>query len=298
MTEQSLTPAEVAASSDKYILTVACPDTIGIVAATSTFFAENGAFISESVHYGDDETGRFFLRTVFSKGSDDWPGIDAICQGMSVIGRKFDMDWNVYPMKEKPRVMIAVSKFGHCLNDLLHAWVTGRLPIEISCVISNHEDFRKLVEMHDLAFHYLPVSKDTKRDQEKQILHLMDDTDSELLVLARYMQVLSAEMCDALKGRCINIHHSFLPSFKGAKPYQQAHARGVKLIGATAHYVTSDLDEGPIIEQDSERVSHTNSASEFVEVGRHVETGVLNRAVRWHCERRVMLNGHKTIVLR
>ncbi|MCW8916899.1 MAG: formyltetrahydrofolate deformylase [Magnetovibrio sp.] len=298
MNEIEVSPAMVASANEKFILTVTCPDTIGIVAATSTFFAENGAFISESVHYGDSETERFFLRTVFSKGADNWPGIVAIREGMQDIAKRFDMDWKIYNASEKPRVMVAVSRFGHCLNDLLHAWVTGRLPIEISAVVSNHDDFRKLVEMHDVPFHHLPVNKDNKREQEKQILILMGDTNSELLVLARYMQVLTEEMCEDLKGRCINIHHSFLPSFKGAKPYQQAHARGVKLIGATAHYVTSDLDEGPIIEQDAERVTHNHSTAELVEVGRHVETGVLNRAVRWHCERRVMLNGHKTIVMR
>lgn len=282
----------------RYILTVNCPDTIGIVAAISSYFANNGAFISESVHYGDSETKRFFLRTVFGPGNDDWPGVDAIRDGMKAIAERFNMEWQIFDGSEKPRIMVAVSRFGHCLNDMLHAWFTGRLPIEITGVVSNHEDFRKMVESHDVPFHYLPVDKDNKRAQEKQILALMDDTGSELLVLARYMQVLSEQMCKDLSGRCINIHHSFLPSFKGAKPYQQAHKRGVKLIGATAHFVTPDLDEGPIIEQDAERVAHILSAAEFVEVGRYVETRVLTRAVRWYSERRVMLNGSKTVVLR
>jgi len=283
---------------DKFILTIACPDAIGIVAAVSGFLAEHDAFISESVHYGDRETQQFFMRTVFSPGGDKWSSIQAIRDDMSDIGTRFDMDWRIYDAHEKPRVMIAVSRFGHCLNDLLHSWVTGRLPVEITAVVSNHEDFRTLVEWHKVPFHHLPVSKDNKREQELKILDLMDETRSELLVLARYMQVLSAEMCTDLRGRCINIHHSFLPSFKGAKPYQQAHARGVKLIGATAHYVTPDLDEGPIIEQAAERVDHILTAAEFVELGRHIETVVLNRAVRWHCQRRVMLNGYKTLVLR
>ena len=282
----------------RFILTIACPDAIGIVAAVSGFLASNDAFISESVHYGDVPAKRFFMRTVFSEGGSSWSGIGAVRDGMAAIGAQFSMKWEIYSADDKPRIMVAVSKFGHCLNDLLHSWASGRLPVEITAVVSNHEDFRELVEWHKVPFYHLAVTPENKRGQEQAILDLMAETQSELMVLARYMQVLSTEMCDALSGRCINIHHSFLPSFKGAKPYQQAHERGVKLIGATAHYVTSDLDEGPIIEQAAERVDHILTASEFVELGRHIETVVLNRAVRWYSERRVMLNGHKTLILR
>jgi formyltetrahydrofolate deformylase len=208
------------------------------------------------------------------------------------------MVWSIVPADRRPRVLIAVSRFGHCLNDLLHRWETGQIPIDIVGVISNHEDMRRLVEWHDIPYHYLPATPETKAVQEATWLNLVDELQVDFVVLARYMQVLSAEACAKLAGRCINIHHSFLPSFKGASPYKQAYTRGVKIIGATAHYVTANLDEGPIIEQAVDRVDHTLSAADLVAVGRDLETVVLARAVRWHAERRVLLNGSKTVVFR
>ncbi|MBM3515159.1 MAG: formyltetrahydrofolate deformylase, partial [Alphaproteobacteria bacterium] len=210
----------------------------------------------------------------------------------------FQMEWRIASAEAKPRASIAVSKHGHCLNDLLHRWKSGQLPVDIVSVISNHEDMRSLVEWHGIPFHYLPVSAAKRADQERQWLTLIAREQVELVVLARYMQVLSAELCHSLAGRCINIHHSFLPSFKGAKPYRQAYERGVKIIGATAHYVTPNLDEGPIIEQAVERVDHTHSVDDMIEIGRDLENVVLARAVRWHAERRVLMNGQKTVVFR
>lgn len=208
------------------------------------------------------------------------------------------MDWQFHDANRRSRVLIAVSKYGHCLNDLLHRWHTGILPIDIVGVVSNHEDMRDMVEWHNLPYHYLPVSKETKGEQEQQILEIMRQTDSDLLALARYMQILSDSMCQQLSGRAINIHHSFLPGFKGAKPYHQAYERGVKIIGATAHYVTSDLDEGPIIEQCIERVDHLYSPEELVQIGRDTECVAFARAIKWHCEHRVILNGNRTVVFK
>ena len=214
------------------------------------------------------------------------------------IAERFQMVWGLHDAKRKERVMILVSKFDHCLNDLLYRYRTGELNIEIPAIISNHPTLKHLADWHEIPFHHLPVTKDTKAEQEDQIWEMVQEMEADLVVLARYMQILSPGLCEAWRGRAINIHHSFLPSFKGAKPYFQAHARGVKLIGATAHYVTADLDEGPIIEQDVERVDHTLSAEDFTAVGRDIECMVLARAVRWHVEHRVLLNGHKTVVFR
>ena len=286
------------AETPQYLLTIKCPDAMGIVAAVSGFLAENEAFITESSHFSDADTGLFFMRTTFRSGGARFPQIEKLKAGFALIGDRFGMDWVMKDMSVRPKLMIAVSKFGHCLNDLLHSWRSGQLPIDIPAVISNHEDFRALVEWHVIPFHYLPVTKATKAEQEGQILSLFRDSGADLLVLARYMQILSTDMCEALSGRAINIHHSFLPSFKGAKPYQQAHARGVKIIGATAHYVTRDLDEGPIIEQGVERVDHTFTVDKLVRTGRDIETVVLSRAVRWHIEGRLILNGTKTVVFR
>lgn len=292
--------SDVAAHRDepRYILTITSPDAVGIVAAVSGFLAENEAFITESAHYGDPQTGTFFMRTVFRAGGARFPAIDKLKAGFALIGDRFSMDWDICDMTRRPRVVIAVSRFGHCLNDLLHQWRTGQLAIDIPAVVSNHEDMRALVEWHGIPYHYLPVTKDTKAEQEGRLLDLFDEVEGDLLVLARYMQILSPQACRRLAGRAINIHHSFLPSFKGARPYQQAHARGVKIIGATAHYVTPDLDEGPIIEQGVERVDHTFTVDALVRTGRDIETVVLSRAVHWHAERRVMLNGQKTVVFR
>lgn len=292
-------PASASAETQPiYILTIKAPDSVGIVAAVSGFLAENEAFITESAHYGDPYTGLFFMRTVFRSGGTKFPAIDKLRAGFALIGDRFSMDWTIHDASRRPRVVIAVSRFGHCLNDLLHSWRTGQLNVDIPAVISNHEDMRGLVEWHGIPYHYLPVTKGTKAEQEARMLDLFDESQADLLVLARYMQILSPKACERLTGRAINIHHSFLPSFKGAKPYQQAHARGVKIIGATAHYVTSDLDEGPIIEQGVERVDHTFTVESLVRTGRDIETVVLSRAVRWHAEHRIMINGHKTIVFR
>lgn len=281
-----------------FVLTITCPDTMGVVAAVSGFLFENEAFITESAHYSDAHTGTFFMRTVFKPGGPHFPAIEKLQAGFALIGDRFGMNWQFHDARRPPRVVILVSRFGHCLNDLLHDWRTGALPIDIPAVISNHEDMRSLVEWHDIPFHHLPVTRDTKAEQEAALMRLVDDLGADVVVLARYMQILSAEASAALAGRCINIHHSFLPGFKGATPYQQAHRRGVKLIGATAHYVTADLDEGPIIEQAVERVDHTYTVDDLVRTGRHIESTVLSRAVRWHVEHRVMLNGVKTVVFR
>jgi len=221
----------------------------------------------------------------------DKPGIVA-----SVASERYQMQWELANGEAKAKVLIAVSQWGHCLNNLLNSWKRGSLPVDIVGVVSNHEEMRSLTEWYGVPYHYLPVTRETKAQQEEQILHLFQDAGADMLVLARYMQILSKNMCSQLEGRAINIHHSFLPGFKGAKPYHQAYERGVKIIGATAHYVTADLDEGPIIEQSVERVSHANSPEELVEIGRDIEAVVLQRAVRWHSEHRVLLNGQKTVV--
>jgi formyltetrahydrofolate deformylase len=283
---------------DCYILTIQCPDTIGIVAAVSTYLANHNAFITESAHYGDPDTGRFFMRTVFRSGSGDTLSQSALSEGFTDLAQRFDMHWALVDSSKKMKAVIAVSKFGHCLNNVLHRVQIGAIPLEVTAVVSNHETFRTLVEWHEIPFHYLPVTKDTKRAQEDKILDIINNTDSEVFVLARYMQVLSTDLCAELDGRVINIHHSFLPGFKGARPYHQAHAHGVKIIGATAHYVTPDLDEGPIIEQAVERVDHTLTPDNLVLLGQDIESTVLSRAVRWHAEHRVLLNGSKTVVFR
>lgn len=276
------------------VLTVKCPDRKGIVAAVSTYLFDRDVSITESSQC--DEDGMFFMRMVFD--CDDAQGctIDALRAGFATIAERYAMEWALHDAAVRPRVLLAVSRFGHCLNDLLHRWRAGQLPVEIVGVVSNHDDMRSLVEWHGLPYHHLPVAKGEKPQQEAKILQLVDEMAVDLVVLARYMQILSPELCAALNGRCINIHHSFLPSFKGAKPYHQAHARGVKIIGATAHYVTTDLDEGPIIEQGIHRINHGYSADALVEVGQDVECTVLARAVKWHAEHRVMLSGQKTIV--
>jgi len=284
-------------SDDKksLILTISCPDTVGIVAAVSGFLASRGLFITESAHYGDTLTGRFFMRTVFL---DDPAGLPKLRAEFAEVGRRFDMDWRIADPGIKPRLLLMVSKFDHCLNDLLYRYRTGTLAVEIPAVVSNHPDLQRIVEWHGIPFHHLPVTKETRREQEGRVLEMVERLNIDLVVLARYMQVLSSEMCTALSWRCINIHHSFLPSFKGAKPYHQAHARGVKIIGATAHYVTADLDEGPIIEQAVQRVDHTHTPEDFVALGRDIENVVLARAVQYHVENRVLPAGARCVVFR
>lgn len=268
------------------------PDRPGIVAATTSVLAASDCNIRSAAVFGDDDTGGFFCRMEVSSPI----GLEALVKVLNPVATELELDWEVKDLSRKMRVLVAVSKFGHCLIDLIHKQEIGQLPIEIVGVVSNHEDMRRVSEWHGLAFHHLPMS-DGKEVQEQRFLALIDETGAELTVLARYMQILSDDFCTKLGGRCINIHHSFLPSFKGAKPYHQAHARGVKIIGATAHFVTADLDEGPIIEQDVRRVNHGTNADEMVAIGRETEASVLSRAVRWHAEHRIFLNGNKTAVL-
>lgn len=279
-----------------HILTLSCPDRTGIVYRVSGLLFELGCNILDSQQFGDDETGRFFLRVHF-----DLPTAvttENLREQFAAIADGFGMEWQIHDASRKPRLLIMVSKQGHCLNDLLFRVQSGQLHAEIAAIVSNHNDFAGLAASYGIPFHHLPVTPETKAEQEKQVLALVESQQIDLVVLARYMQILSQEMCEALNGRAINIHHSFLPSFKGARPYHQAHARGVKIIGATAHYVTSDLDEGPIIEQDIERVDHTMTAQELTQVGSDVESLVLARAVRSHVEHRILLNRSKTVVFR
>ena len=289
----------------QFVLTLACPDAKGIVHAVSGLLYQAGCNIIDSQQFGDldgdDATGLFFMRVHFqappqlaSAGT-----LDALFQH---TGQQFGMDVQFHALAKRPRVLLMVSQHGHCLNDLLFRWKSGSLPVDVAGIVSNHAAFADLADSYAIPFHHLPLkggsSAETKRTQELQVQALMEQQRIDLVVLARYMQILSSDFCHALAGRAINIHHSFLPSFKGARPYFQAHARGVKLIGATAHYVTADLDEGPIIEQDVQRVDHTLSAEDFTAVGRDIECMVLARAVRWHVEHRVLVNGHKCVVFR
>lgn len=277
------------------VLKFSSPDKPGIVAAVANLFALQGFNIRESSQYEDTHTRRFFMRTVLE--SVEGPkNLDDVKSAFQAVASRYEMSWELHDKHYKPRLLIAVSQWGHCLNNLLNSYKNGTLPVEIVGVVSNHEDMRSLTEWYGLPYHCLPVSKETKAQQEAKILQVMKDTQADFLALARYMQILSDGMCEQLEGRAINIHHSFLPGFKGAKPYHQAYDRGVKLIGATAHYVTANLDEGPIIEQAVERVTHANPPEELVEIGRDTEAVVLNRAVRWHAEHRVLLNGNRTVV--
>ncbi|WP_424263215.1 formyltetrahydrofolate deformylase [Castellaniella sp.] len=279
-----------------YILTLSCPDRMGIVHSVSSWLLTRHGNIVHAQQFGDPDSQQFFLRVHFSLPSDD--ALDALQQDFAPIAARFDMQFQIHDARRKARLLILVSKQGHCLNDLLFRVHSGQMPAEIVGVVSNHPDFQPLAQAHGLPFHHLPVSADTRAAQEQQILDLVEREQADLVVLARYMQILSSDLCQALTGRAINIHHSFLPSFKGARPYYQAHARGVKIIGATAHYVTQDLDEGPIIEQDIERVDHAMSPQDLTRIGSDVESVVLSRAVRWHVEHRILLNGRRTVVFR
>jgi formyltetrahydrofolate deformylase len=280
----------------EFILTLSCPDKPGIVYAVSSFLVQHSANIIDSQQYGEPDGGLFFMRVHFSVPPPGRPTAE-LERDFSWVAEAFGMSWRIHAATERIRTLLMVSQLGHCLNDLLFRWKSGSLPIDITGVVSNHEVFRDLTESYRLPFHYMPVSRDTKSATEAKLLSLIDETKTELVVLARYMQILSPEVCKRVEGRMINIHHSFLPSFKGAKPYHQAHAKGVKLVGATAHYVTPDLDEGPIIEQGLMRVDHSYSPQRLVEAGRDVEAQVLARAVIWHAEHRVLLNGNRTVVL-
>ncbi|MFD7492256.1 formyltetrahydrofolate deformylase [Streptomyces sp. NPDC059832] len=285
-------PAETV--SEQYVLTLSCPDKKGIVHAVSSYLFMTGCNIEDSQQFGDHDTGLFFMRVHFS--ADAPVTLEKLRASFAAVGDSFRMDWQIHRSSDRMRVVLMVSKFGHCLNDLLFRSRIGALPIEIAAVVSNHTDFAELVASYNVPFRHIPVTKETKAAAEARLLELVREENVELVVLARYMQVLSDDLCKQLSGRIINIHHSFLPSFKGAKPYHQAHARGVKLIGATAHYVTADLDEGPIIEQEVERVGHGVTPDQLVALGRDVECQALARAVKWHAERRILLNGRRTVI--
>lgn len=278
-----------------FILRCRAPDAIGILASVTGFLAERQLNIMESHDFGDPETETFFIRIAFS-GLQDETALAEFKSGFQDIGETLGMQWAVRKAADKPKALIMVSKGDHCLNDLLYRHRRNRLGVDICGIISNHETARWLADRHDLPFHHIPVTKDTKAQAEAQLWEIIEETQCELVVLARYMQILSNEMSRKLEGRCINIHHSFLPSFKGARPYHQAHARGVKLIGATAHFVTADLDEGPIIAQDVMPVDHRKSAKTMAELGKDIEARVLSRAVTAFGEGRIFLNGARTIV--
>ncbi|QRM53552.1 formyltetrahydrofolate deformylase [Sinorhizobium sp. BG8] len=277
-----------------YVLTVSCKSTRGIVAAITGYLAEQGCYISDSSQFDDLETGLFFMRLTFI--SQEGVSQEELNRGFETVAKPFGMTWEIHDSEKRMKVLLMVSRFGHCLNDLLYRWKIGALPIDIVGVVSNHFDYQKVVVNHDIPFHHVKVTKDNKPQAEARLMEIVEQTEADLIVLARYMQVLSDAVCKKMSGRIINIHHSFLPSFKGANPYKQAYERGVKLIGATAHYVTEDLDEGPIIEQDTARITHAQSPEDYVSIGRDVESQVLARAVHAHIHHRVFMNGHRTIV--
>jgi formyltetrahydrofolate deformylase len=285
----------------QYILTLSCLDQRGIVHRVSGFLAEHGCNIIDSAQFGDAESRLFFMRVHFALEDGAVSAAD-LRAGVSALGEAMQMNWQLHDAGAKPRVMLMVSKIGHCLNDLLFRYKSGLLPVEIPAIVSNHMDFYQLAASYNIPFHHLPLAagadQGAKLAQEAKVLELMANHQIDLVVLARYMQILSPGLCEAMAGRAINIHHSFLPSFKGAKPYAQAHLRGVKLIGATAHFVTGDLDEGPIIEQDVERVDHAMDAETLSAIGRDVECVVLARAVKWFVEHRILQNGDKTVVFK
>ncbi len=285
-------------NDNRYILTLSCADVRGIVAAVSGFLADNFGFIIESAQFGDESTGRFFLRIEFrmEQGGKSQDALKKLFHDQ--VAQRFAMQWEISHKIRKSRVLIMVSKAGHCLNDLLYRQKTGQLAIEIPAIISNHNDWEHVAKWHEIPFYHLPVNAENKSQQEQQILDIVARHNIDLVVLARYMQILSPELCAKLEGRAINIHHSFLPSFKGARPYTQAFDRGVKLIGATAHYVTTDLDEGPIIEQEVARVDHTHLPDDLEAIGRDMECVALARAIKYHIEHRVLLNGKKTVVFK
>ena len=280
---------------DALILTLSGPDRTGIVHAVTGALAERGGNITDAAQFNDQSTGQFFMRVQFDLPESQWAGMrDAV----GTLATGMQMKWQLHEAHARLRTVLLVSKLGHCLNDLLFRYKSQLLPLDICAVVSNHRDISQLAASYDIAFHHIPVSAATKPQAEARLLEIVEQEQAEMVVLARYMQVLSNDLCRALAGRAINIHHSFLPSFKGAKPYHQAHDRGVKIIGATAHYVTADLDEGPIIEQDIARVDHACTPDQLTHIGRDIECAVLARAVTWHAQHRVLVNGHKTVVFR
>jgi len=281
--------------TNAYILTLSCPDRAGIVHAVSGFLLERGGNIEEAAQYNDHDTGLFFMRVQFAC---DQLTFDDLKAQLGFFAEPFKMQWKLHAVREPMRTVIMVSREGHCLNDLLFRWKSGLLRLDVAAIVSNHRDFYQLAASYNVPFHHLPVTAATKAQVEARQFEIIESERAELVVLARYMQILSDDLCRKLAGRAINIHHSFLPSFKGAKPYYQAHDRGVKLIGATAHYVTAALDEGPIIEQDVARVDHGFTVEDLTAQGRDTESQVLARAVKWHSEHRVLMNGHKTVIFK
>ena len=278
-----------------YVLTLSCPDRLGLVHAVSGFLLERGGNIEEAAQYNDPDTGLFFMRVQFRCAlltADELQG------QLTAFAAPFQMRCSLHATAQPMRTVILVSKEGHCLNDLLFRWKSGLLPVDIRAIISNHRDFYQLAASYNVPFHHIPVARAAKEQSEARQFEIIQEEQAELVVLARYMQILSNDLCQKLSGRAINTHHSFLPSFKGAKPYYQAHDRGVKLIGATAHYVTADLDEGPIIEQDVARADHSKTVEDLTAMGRDTESQVLARAVKWHSEHRVLQNGHKTVIFK
>lgn len=282
-----------------YVLKASCRGAIGTVSRVSTYLAQRNCYISELAQFDEISTGNFFLRCLFSTTPGVTPSLEELREefGHGVADRD-KMEWELHDTLTKPKVLIMVSKFDHCLDDLLYRQRTGEINMEIPAIVSNHPDLKRLADWYEIPFYHLPVTPETKQEQEQQVMDIVNETGADLVVLARYMQILSPELCEKLSGRAINIHHSFLPGFKGAKPYHQAFERGVKLIGATAHYVTTDLDEGPIIEQVVERVDHSYSPGQLAAVGRDAENMALSRALRYHLEHRVFPNGSKTVVFR
>jgi len=280
----------------RFVLKLSCTDRMGIVAAVAEYLLEHRCNIVDSAQFGDEKKKGFFMRVSFD--ADSALTAEELQRTFASVAERFAMQWAIHDTAVKSRVVVMVSKFGHCLNDLLYRHRIGALPIDIAAIVSNHRDLYQLAAARDIPFHHLPVNAGNKAKQEERLLEILHDERFDLLVLARYMQILSPELCAQLQERAINIHHSFLPSFQGAKPYDQAHERGVKLIGATAHYVTQALDEGPIVEQDVARVDHATSVEDCAAVGRDVECAVLARAVKWHVEHRILLNGNRTVVFR
>jgi formyltetrahydrofolate deformylase len=284
--------------SDSHVIRVSCAAASGIVAAVTSALVQNHCYISELSQFDDEESGRFFMRAVFRFDDGAKADIESLKRDLEPVAERFAMECDIHPRSVPAKVLIMVSKFDHCLADLLYRRQMGELDMDITAIVSNHLDLRPMAEREGFRFIYLPVTKETKAEQENRLLEIVEETGTELVVLARYMQILSDDLCRRLSGRAINIHHSFLPGFKGAKPYHQAFARGVKLIGATAHYVTSDLDEGPIIEQEVQRVDHTYLPDDLVAIGRNTETIALSRAVKYHIEHRVFLNDARAVVFR
>ena len=282
--------------AEKVILQFSCPDKPGVLAAVTQFLFKNDAFMTEVSSFSAHDTKRFFNRIAFQKSDSSSFNLDTLEKDFLADLNDFNIDCSFYNAEVPCRTVIAVSKYSHCLNDIIHRWEVDALPIDIKAIVSNHDDARSFSEWNKIPYHHLPVSAETKNDQERLFKDVIEDNDAELVILARYMQILSPEFLDGLTSDCINIHHSFLPGFKGAKPYHQAYDRGVKIIGATAHYVTDDLDEGPIIEQDIRRVDHSTSPESMQQSGYDIESSVLLRAVRLYSERRIMLNGIKTVV--